>query len=464
MKQLITLTPFFLPMCAAFGAIVLILIIHFASNKKIAAQLEKRFLIFFFFVIPGVEIGLLRILIPLHLTIYNLSPVSLGVKIGFYSLIALILNAWFRGFVKNSLLLLLADPLLCLLMLHSVFASLMSNEVEYSMRCSITMIVITCFSSHIANKYSLLEIFGFVSSGSKWVTLLSIPASLLLPSGKDAKGWCGVLRYANWLGAYVGLASAFAYINTTLKSSNRLLSYFIVACSFYVVQMSTSGTGKLVIIILIAEVVWLSFMQKLSFKWSFPGILFFMAVSAYLMYWLTGGGVEYIIVDKLGKDMTLTGRTEFWPQLIDKINASPFFGYGYGGFWQTWKGIDDPAFHISTKNGFRPPQAHNGFIEMGLQVGWFGLGLFALSYFRNLFLAVLYFSRTGKPESAAPIIFLTFLVIGNITADRLFSPEYVWVYYVIFCVRINMEKPLSMKNVNPIIDHEEANPNIRLNI
>jgi O-antigen ligase len=79
-------------------------------------------------------------------------------------------------------------------------------------------------------------------------------------------------------------------------------------------------------------------------------------------------GIYGITLSVLGRDATLTARTEMWPDLLS-VPINPLLGAGFESFWlgerldyinSLWKGIN---------------QAHNGYLETYLNLGWIGLVL-----------------------------------------------------------------------------------------
>lgn len=84
-----------------------------------------------------------------------------------------------------------------------------------------------------------------------------------------------------------------------------------------------------------------------------------------------------VVFGLLGRDATLTGRTDIWSALIDAIQDRPWLGYGYGAFW----GLDSmPAYRVRMATEWLVPTAHNGWLETALSVGLLGLGLLMLNY------------------------------------------------------------------------------------
>ncbi len=82
--------------------------------------------------------------------------------------------------------------------------------------------------------------------------------------------------------------------------------------------------------------------------------------------WNTDSGA---ILEALGKDPSLTGRTLIWEALMRKVAERPWTGYGFSAFW----GVDSiPAREIRLETQWPVPSAHNGWIDLLVQLGWPG--------------------------------------------------------------------------------------------
>ncbi|MGH6992379.1 MAG: O-antigen ligase family protein, partial [Caulobacteraceae bacterium] len=88
----------------------------------------------------------------------------------------------------------------------------------------------------------------------------------------------------------------------------------------------------------------------------------------------------------IGKDPTLTGRTDIWVIVGHWIAKAPWLGYGYGGFWSR---TSPPAQYIRDELGWLVPNAHNGWLDLLLQLGIVGTiiaaAVFALAAAAALF-------------------------------------------------------------------------------
>ena len=91
------------------------------------------------------------------------------------------------------------------------------------------------------------------------------------------------------------------------------------------------------------------------------------------------------ILELIGKDPTLTGRTEIWAYVIQDIWMKPWLGWGYFVFWQQ---TNPAAVEISDAVHWVVPNAHNGLLEFLLDVGVLGTALFAFILVRTIVLAV----------------------------------------------------------------------------
>jgi O-antigen ligase len=102
------------------------------------------------------------------------------------------------------------------------------------------------------------------------------------------------------------------------------------------------------------------------------------------VYFVIGGCVVWpgvtMILSWLGRDLTLTGRTEIWATAFDSVIQSPTIGYGY--LSPTY---GDFAYILQHLIGVHDP--HNGFIDTALSLGIIGVVLLVfviISFWRVL--------------------------------------------------------------------------------
>jgi exopolysaccharide production protein ExoQ len=78
------------------------------------------------------------------------------------------------------------------------------------------------------------------------------------------------------------------------------------------------------------------------------------------------------LVEAVGRDATLTGRTELWDRLLP-MTVDPLFGTGFESFW-----LGERLEKMWRIYAFHPQQSHNGYLEVFLNLGWVGVGLIGL--------------------------------------------------------------------------------------
>ena len=103
-----------------------------------------------------------------------------------------------------------------------------------------------------------------------------------------------------------------------------------------------------------------------------PGKAVLIALTAFIIIYGTVTPMigKLTILDPsslLGREDTLTGRTAVWAKLIPSVMEKPILGYGFSSFWTT-----------TARETFDIPDAHNGYLDMILSIGFAGLLLYAM--------------------------------------------------------------------------------------
>jgi exopolysaccharide production protein ExoQ len=77
-----------------------------------------------------------------------------------------------------------------------------------------------------------------------------------------------------------------------------------------------------------------------------------------------------------GKDTTFSGRTDIWSATWWAIGQEPLKGYGLGG---AFTGVElEPTRQMVEQIGFEAAHAHNGVLDIVLQLGWVGFLAFVV--------------------------------------------------------------------------------------
>jgi len=82
----------------------------------------------------------------------------------------------------------------------------------------------------------------------------------------------------------------------------------------------------------------------------------------------------------IGEDTTLTGRDAVWGESLRAVAERPVLGYGYGAFWEGTGAAED----IRARLQWPVPNAHNGLLDVTLDLGLVGAVLTVLLLFSLL--------------------------------------------------------------------------------
>jgi exopolysaccharide production protein ExoQ len=143
------------------------------------------------------------------------------------------------------------------------------------------------------------------------------------------------------------------------------------------------------------------------------------------------------------RDVTLTGRTTIWGASVLLGMDHPWIGRGFDAFWL---GDEGPSGEIRKLAGWDVPGAHNGYLEIWLDLGLCGLAVFLVGFARHIWKSIRYFLKIEGWEGSWPILYLAFLALINLAQSALVSPNYFfWILYVVISTRVCMSsgKPAS---------------------
>ena len=288
----------------------------------------------------------------------------------------------------------------------------------------------------------------------RWVNLaillMSLYYAIFVPSVgtmTDFEGeWVGVLGHKNPFSFSMALTLVIWLIYGIYHPKQRKLAFGISVVALYALNMGGSGASKILFLGMLFLMLSLNIIKKLKPKWAFVSVVVFLIINICLMI-LIIENLEFIVVDTLNKDLTITGRTVFWPIIIDQVNEKPVLGYGVAGFWQSWRGKEDnPAGKVLMPNGFVPTHSHNGFFDIATDLGWLGMSLYILSFLNTLAKGVIYLSQDKMPEAGIPLILLTFILMTNLTETGLLDVSIYWFWFVAMTTRLSLDTGSYQKN------------------
>jgi exopolysaccharide production protein ExoQ len=157
-----------------------------------------------------------------------------------------------------------------------------------------------------------------------------------------------------------------------------------------------------------------------------------VTLAAVALFLNTGGDM----VKALGKDPTLTGRTEVWKEVLN-LTENPVFGTGFESFW-----LGSRLETMWNKHWWHPNEAHNGYLEIYLNLGWIGVMLLAaviVTGYRNVL-------RLLRRDPEAGRLMLAFFVVEMIysfteAGFRMMNP--VWICFLLAAAAVPRSRSVS---------------------
>jgi O-antigen ligase len=259
------------------------------------------------------------------------------------------------------------------------------------------------------------------------------PAIGLDHSPGHAADWQGIFTQKNACGRIMVLASAVLLFGERLTALRSLT----LALFLFILVMSGSRGAWVIEAALLLLWLALNLARRVSAR-----ARTVLAVAAPLLAAGCTAAVLWLyphFAGLFGRDVTLSGRTVIWAQVAHFIARRPLAGYGYDAFW---RGMVGPSLQIDAAVHFVVEHAHNGFLEILLELGVAGLALFLLSWGRA-------FARLWPPwrqgriaEIAFPLAFLVLIVLYDLDENTLLI--YNGIFWPLYVATLASVRPFSI--------------------
>jgi exopolysaccharide production protein ExoQ len=223
----------------------------------------------------------------------------------------------------------------------------------------------------------------------------------------------------------------------------RWLLWSFVGASVMLIILSHSTSS---ILNLLISLTILAILPILGWNYLFvvPILIAIFAIGIILYLLLTTNAEQ--AVGALGKDLTLTGRTNFWPLVFDKILERPWLGYGFGAFWQ---GLDGPSAYVWNASTFKAPNSHNGYLDLCAELGFVGFSIYATAFITSFQQALTNIRRIKTPDTFWPISIFGAIVLSNLTESALVvQNNFLWVMQVSIFFSISLPQPTKDRDLS----------------
>jgi exopolysaccharide production protein ExoQ len=159
-------------------------------------------------------------------------------------------------------------------------------------------------------------------------------------------------------------------------------------------------------------------------------------------------GLSPGILKTMGRDPTLTDRTAIWA-LIASMPVHPLLGTGFESFW-----LGPRLERIWSVYTWGPAEAHNGYIEVFLNLGWTGVALLA-AVLATGYRTVVAAYRRNLPTSRLMLAFFVVGLVYNFTEAaffRMMAP--VWIFLLLAITTVpELPQPKIRTSAQKLLQH-----------
>jgi len=245
---------------------------------------------------------------------------------------------------------------------------------------------------------------------------------------ENAGLWRGLWYEKNQMGAVMVIGATAAAACLASPDPRRLIPALALILSVGLVLATQSKTSLLCLLVGIGLIGGLYIMRRGGPVVTVVAV-WCAVVAAGLGLWIWDThSVE--LLEVLGKDPSLTGRTDIWDSLMRKVADRPWTGYGYGAFWGRI-GESVPADWVRKETGWLVPSAHNGWIDLLVQLGWPGAVLVGALMAATMVIAVLRSFRAGLQEGWWSLGFVAAFLVLSLSESILMAHQGLpWVLFL----------------------------------
>lgn len=340
------------------------------------------------------------------------------------------------------------------LVLVAAISFIWSSEKANTLKDILTITGSSLFGLYLASRYTLKQQLELMSWTYGIAIVLSFLFAVAIPKlgimGASHQGkWRGIFSHKNGLGqAMVYSFLSFMFLAYQNKRS-KLLMWMGMSLSILLLLLSASTSSMFNLFILVI-VFFVMYIVRLPYLLMIPVIALIITAGETFYLWSIDNSSA--IFNSVGKDATLTGRTELWQLTTEMIWKQPWIGYGFGGFWQGLNGAE--SGYILRAVTWTPSHPHNGYLQLLLDLGILGFSIFSLGLFRSTIRGLNLIRSTTAVAALWPVVHMAQLLVTSTTETLLFASNNVgWILYV--AVVFSLE-PSSEKSEPSSIDRSEV--------
>jgi exopolysaccharide production protein ExoQ len=301
----------------------------------------------------------------------------------------------------------------------AILSTAWSTQPTVTLRRSIVLLVSTLLAVYLGERYSIEEQVRLLTQtfGVMILVILVLrfaaPPYYVVDYVSHPGAWKGLSGYKNAFGQY--MATAVLLLLLVRFRHFRRLRYVFLVLAVGLLLRSYSA-ASLFCCVLVAAVMPLWRSNRVIGRQRLPVYTIVVMVLVSGSYLLMTH--PWLVLNLLGRNPTLTGRTQLWAAVWGAILKHPMLGYGYDAFWT---GMSGDAQEVRIGAGWMAQRADNGFLDLGLSLGLFGVCLFFLVFALSFQKAIDYLRSERGPIGLWPITYLCFFLLHNMSESTLLT-------------------------------------------
>lgn len=324
-----------------------------------------------------------------------------------------------------------------------------SIDPGVTMRRTVAIVMTTAFGLLLGARYSWYELVQRLAIAYSILIVGSIIFSVALPQYGQMQiihegAWRGLWLEKNSFGAQMAKAVLIFMCAFAMRPQRGFIWVPMGLAAFFLIIMCTSKTALLGGLLMIGGMVFVRIMRANPVL-RIP-VMYFTVVGSVALGFAIAFFPEEMF-GLIGKDPSLTGRTDIWNSLIDAGSERPWLGYGYGTFWIDPLG---PSYWVRFSLEWGVPTAHNGWVETWLSVGLLGVGAFAVLYLITSLLALDRLARGGVENYWALLSTILFGFLSMSESTILQQNHLDWVIFVATASKLFAFEPAFWRDGRPI--------------
>jgi exopolysaccharide production protein ExoQ len=335
--------------------------------------------------------------------------------------------------LKRIVSLALQMKLISFLAVLAVCSALWSQDPVRSAYNGVFYCIETLFAFYLVVKFDPEEILSLVMLTGGSLCVFSLILVFIFPQFGVIHGplhpgaWHGIFGDRTTAAKCAVFLLSPAIIFRRKSFNYRHITYVALMALF--IFMAQATTARIVLLFYVALMAAIHISEKFGRRSSLVitgGVLVAVVVVVCI-------GLPFIprVLEGLGKDATLTGRTGIWIALVRSIAKRPLLGYGYYAFWQ---GVKGESANVIVATHWVFGYAHNGIIEVCLQLGLFGTTVFFLTLLQAVRDAWVCLRKGCSPSVVWFVGLIALTIIYNIDECTVLWPfDLLSILYVIAC-------------------------------